>query len=101
MVSWVIAGWSMKLSLKRKEFAQWPLRTDASQVPVNKRQLQNSNLWVDASPLCYGVLVTLSITTPWLGTEDAVYEPLNVPRSLWLHRSRAVAAPVGMPSALH
>src|SRR5262245_10390485 len=48
-----------------------------------------------------GMLVTLSITTPWLGTEAAVYEPLNVPRSVWLQRSRTAAAPAGMPRALH
>ena len=48
-----------------------------------------------------GELVTLSMTTPWLGTDDAVYEPVNDPRSVWLQRSRTVAAPVGMPSALH
>src|SRR3954453_19638551 len=39
--------------------------------------------------------------TPWLGIDDAVYEPLNVPRSVWLQRSRTVAAPVGIPRALH
>src|SRR5512144_2187193 len=48
-----------------------------------------------------GVLVTLSMTTPWLGIDDAVYEPLKLPRSVWLQRSRTVAAPVGIPIALH
>src|SRR4051812_23022434 len=49
----------------------------------------------------YFVLVTLSMTTPWLGTEEAVYESSKLPRSVCAHRSRTVAAPVGMPSALH
>jgi hypothetical protein len=48
-----------------------------------------------------GALITLSMTTPWLATDVAVYEPLKLPRSLWPQRSRTVAAPAGMPSALH
>src|SRR4029079_5968618 len=35
---------------------------------------------LSTSPASQGVLVTLSMTTPWLGIDDAVYEPLNVPR---------------------
>ena len=43
----------------------------------------------------------LSMATPWLGTDCAVYEPVNVPRSAWLQRSRTVAAPAGIPSDDH
>src|SRR5665213_1404228 len=31
----------------------------------------------------------------------AVYDPLKLPRSVWLHRSRTLALPAGSPSALH
>jgi hypothetical protein len=30
----------------------------------------------------YWVLVTFSIVTPWLGTDAAVNDPVNVPRSV-------------------
>ena len=48
-----------------------------------------------------GVLTTLSMTTLWLATLLAVYDPVKEPRSLLAQRSRTVAAPVGMPIWLH
>jgi len=45
----------------------------------------------------YCALVIFSITMPWEGTLDAVYESVNEPRSFWAYRSRTVAAPAGRP----
>src|SRR6185295_10959551 len=51
----------------------------------------------------YGALVTFSMTTSWLGTAAAVYEPMKVPKSAWLQRSRTFAVPAvrGRPSAVN
>jgi len=42
----------------------------------------------------------LTKTTPWLGTEAAVYESVNFPRSVWLQRSRTLAEPAGNPMSV-